>query len=96
MVVPIKELGNITLSATTTHSTTYNIALILDIDMAVDSVNNLFTGNEVRGHSLALSAHRSRSLLMSSSECDEKYHIHVKRDSDRMEEDESVTSISSI
>jgi len=68
------------------------MALILDIDMAIDSVNDLFTGNEMRGHSLALSVHKLRSLLISSSESDKEYHIHVKRDSDRMDEDKLVSS----
>jgi len=68
------------------------MALILNIDMAIDSVNDLFTGNEVRGHSLALSMHKLRSPLISSSESNKEYHICVKRDSDRMDEDEPVSS----
>ena len=68
------------------------MALILDIDMTVDSVNNFFTGNEVRGHSLALSVHKLRFPLISLSESDKEYHIRVKRDSDRMDKDEPVSS----
>jgi len=68
------------------------MAPILDIDMAVDSVNDLFTSNEVRDHSLALSVHKPRSLLISSSESDKEYHICVKRDSDRMNENKPVFS----
>jgi len=54
MVVLIRELGNITLSTTTICSFTYNMALIHNSDVAIDFVNDLFTGNKVRGHSLAL------------------------------------------
>ena len=93
MVVPIRELGNITLSNTTLCSTTYNMAWIQDTDTAVDPVKNLFTDDEVRGHSLALSVHRPRSPSISSSESDEEYHVHVKRDSDRMNENEPVSSV---
>ena len=90
MVAPIRELGNITLSNTTLCSTTYNMAWIQDIDMAVDPVENLFTDDEMRGHLLALDMHRPRSY---SSESDEEYHVHVKRDSDRMNENEPVSSV---
>ena len=55
------------------------MALILDIDMAVDSVNDLFTGDEVRDRSLVLSVHKPRSPSISSSESNEEYHIRVKR-----------------
>ena len=68
------------------------MALILDIDMAVDSVNDLFTGDEVRGYSLALSVHKPRSPSISLSESDKEYYICVKRDSDRMDEDKSISS----
>ena len=68
------------------------MALILDIDMAVNSVNDLFTGDEMRGRSLVLSMHKLRSPLISSSESDKEYYIRVKRDSDRMDEDEPISS----
>jgi len=71
---------------------TYNIALILDIDMAIDSVNDLFTGNKVRGHSLALSIHKPRFPLIFLSESNKEYHIYIKRDSNRMDEDEPIPS----
>jgi len=70
------------------------MAPILDIDMAVNSVNDLFTGDEVRGCSLALSVHKPRSPLILSSESDEEYHIHVKRDSNKMDENKPVSSTS--
>ena len=79
MVAPIRELGNITLSTATTCSTTNNMASIQDIDMVVDPLDNLFdigdNFDEVRGRSLALSAHRPRSPSISSSDCDEEYHV---------------------
>jgi len=68
------------------------MAPILDIDMAVDSVNDLFTDDEVRGYSLALSMHKPKSPSISLSESDKEYYICVKRDSDRMDEDKSISS----
>ena len=68
------------------------MALILDIDMAVDSINDLFIGDEVRGHSLVLSVYKPRSPSILLSKSDKEYHICVKRDSNRMDEDKLVSS----
>ena len=98
--MPIRELRNIIFSTVTTCSTTNNIASIQDIDMIVDSLDNLFDINnnfdEMRNHSLALSIHRPRSPSIPSSNCDKEYHIRVKRESDKMDEDKPVTSVGSI
>ena len=98
--MPIRELRNITFSTATTCSTTNNIASIQDIDIVVDSLDNLFdidnNFDEMRNHSLALSTHRPKSLSISSSNCDKEYHIRVKRESDRMDEDKPVTSVGNI
>jgi len=68
--------------------------------MVIDPLNNLLyisNGfNSKRGHSLLLSMHKLRSPSISSSECSEEYHVHVKRRSDRMDEDEPVRTINSI
>jgi len=72
------------------------MTLILDFDMVVDSSNDLFTDKEVRDCSLALSAYKSRTPSMSLSKCNEEYHVHVKRHSDRMDEDKSVAFVGSI
>ena len=100
MVVPIRELANITLSATVIANNSNNIAPIQDIDMVVDPLDNLFDigdkFDEVKGRFLALSTHRPRSPSISSSECTEEYYIHVKRESNKMDEDELVTSVGSI
>jgi len=100
MVASIRELGNISLSTSATYSTTNNMTPIQDNDMVVDPLDNLLgIGNkfdEMRDCSLAQSTHRPRSPSMSLSECNEKYHIYVKRNSNRMEEDEPVTSVGSI
>ena len=93
IVVLIRELGNITLSNTTLHSTTYNMARIQDTDMAVDSVKNLFTDDEMRGHSLVLSVYRPRSPSISSSISNEEYYVCVKRDSNRIDKNKSVSSV---
>ena len=71
-----------------------------DIDMVIDPMDNIFDiGNgfkNERGHSLSLSMYKPRSSSISSSECSEEYHVCVKRMSDRMDEDEPVSSIGSI
>jgi len=68
--------------------------------MVVDPLDNLFdigdNFDEVRGYSLALSIHRPRSLSISLSDCDEEYQVWVKRESDRVDEDKPITSVSSI
>ena len=73
---------------------------IQDNNMIVDSFDNfLGIGNKfdkIRDYSLALSVHRPRSSSIFLSKCNEKYHVHVKSDSDRMEEDKPVVSIGSI
>jgi len=73
---------------------------IQDNDMVVNPLDN-FLGigdkfDKVRGCLLVQSTHRLRSPSMSSSEYNEEYHIFVRRDSDRIEEDEPITSVGSI
>ena len=79
IVVPIRELVNITLFSTTTAYIFNNMAPIQDIDMVVDLLNNLFdiddNFDKVRDYSLVLNAHRPRSPSISLSECNEKYYI---------------------
>ena len=100
MVVSSRELANITLSSTIMANISNNVTPNLDIDMVVNPLDNLFNicdnYNEMRGRSLALSMHKPRSPLISSSKCSEEYHVYIKRESNRMDEDESVNSISSI
>jgi len=71
-----------------------------DIDMVIDLMENLFDiGNSFdneRGCLLSLSMHKPRSSSISSSECSEEYHIHVKKISNRMNKDEPVRFIDSI
>ena len=64
--------------------------------MAVDPVKNLFTDNEMRGRLLALSVYRPRFPSISSSISDEEYHVHVKRDSNRMDNDEPVPLLATV
>ena len=76
------------------------MAPIQDINMVVNPLDNIFDigdkFDEVRSHLLVLSAHRFRSPSISSSKCNEEYHIHVKRVCDRMEENKPIASIGSI
>ena len=67
-----------------------------DIDIVVGPIGAMFgldyNYNEIRGCSLDMSIHRPRSSLMSLSECNKEYHIHIKCESDRMVEDKPVNS----
>jgi len=71
-----------------------------DIDMVIDPMDNLFDINNSfdneRDRPLLLSIHKPRLPSISSSECSEEYHVHIKRISDRMDENEPVGSIDSI
>jgi len=100
MVVPIRKLVNITHSTTAMANISNNSTPNSDINMVIDPKDNIFdignTFEERRSHSLLFSIHKPRSPSISSSECFEDYHIHVKRDSNRMDEDEPVGSIGSI
>jgi len=100
MVVSIKELVNITHFTTAMANISNNLTPNSDINMVIDPEDNIYNiGNgfeEGRGHSLLLSMYKPRSLLISSSEYSEDYHVHIKRDSDRIDKDEPVSSIGSI
>ena len=71
-----------------------------DINMVFDPEDNIYDiGNgfeEGRGHSLSFSMYKPRSPSISLSKCFEDYHIHVKRDSNRIGKDEPVGSIGSV
>ena len=77
-----------------------NLTPNTDINMVINLEDNIFNiGNdfeEGRGHSLLFSMHKPRSPSISSSECSKDYHIYVKRNSDRMDENKPVSSIGSI
>jgi len=100
MVAPIRDLGNITQSPVTMSSNSLKLVFEEDIDMVTDLIgatlnlnNNL---DEVRGHSLDVSAHRPRSPSILLSKNKEKYHVRVQCESDRMDEDEPVNSPGSV
>jgi len=71
-----------------------------DINMVINPLENLFdigdNYDEVRGCSLEMSAHKPRSLSILLSKCDKECYIPVKRESDRMVENELVNFIGSI
>ena len=90
IVVPIREVRNIMLFNTTSHSTTHNMAQIQNNNMVIDPVKDLFPDNEVRGHSLVLSMHKPKSLLISLSESKEEYHVCIQKISDKMDEDDPI------
>ena len=100
MVAPTRELANITLSPTAIANISNNLTPNSDINIVVNLLDNLYniddSFKEGRGCLLSLSIHKPRPLSISSSKCSEEYHIHVKRESNRMDKDEPVTSINSI
>jgi len=77
-----------------------NLTLNPDINMVINSVDNIFNIGDSfkaeKGCSLSLSMYKPRSPSISSSECSKDYHIHIKKDSDRIDEDKPVSSIGSI
>ncbi len=79
MVVPIRDQGNITPSATSMSFNSLNLTTKQDINMDTNPIKAMFNLNnnldEVRGCSLDMSIHRPRSpsLLLSISE--EEYHL---------------------
>ena len=100
MVVPIRELANITHSTFSIANISDNLTPNSDINIVIDLVDNIFNiGNgfeDGRGCSLLFSMHKPRSPSISSSKCSKDYHVCVKRESDRMDENESVSSINSV
>ena len=98
MVVLIRELANKPLSTIVNISD--NLTPNSNINMVIDPEDNIFDigigFKKERGYSLLFSIHKPRSSSISSSECSEDYHVHVKRKSDRMNKDEPVNSIGSI
>jgi len=100
MVVPIRELVNITPFTSAIANISNNLTPNSNINMRVDPEDNLFNiGDNFengRGRSLSFSMHKPRSPSISSSEWSEEYYICVKRDSNRMDEDEPIGSIGNI
>ena len=58
--------------------------------MVVDSIEDLFEDDKIRGHSLVLSVHKPRSSSISLSESKKEYHIQIQRDSDKIDENDPV------
>jgi len=77
MIASIRDLGNISLSATTMSYNSFNMDSSQNINMVVDPLDNLFDiGNnydEIRGHSLEMSAHKPRSPSILSSKYDKEF-----------------------
>ena len=98
MVVLIRELANKPLSTIVNISD--NLTPNSNINMVIDPENNIYNigkdFEEERGCSLLFSIHKPRSPSISLSEYSKNYHVHIKRESDRMDEDEPVNSIGSI
>ena len=98
MVVPIRDQGNITHFSTTMSSNSLYLIPGQDINIDTDPIKAMFNLdnnlNKMRDHLLNLSIYRPRSPSLSSSECDEEYHIRVKQESNRMDEDKLVNSSS--
>ena len=71
------------------------------MNIDVDGFNNLFKNisdnfDKVRGHSLAQSTHYPRTPSLFSSNYDEDYTMRVQKASNRMDEDNPVTTSDSI
>ena len=83
-IAPIRDLGNMTSDTLTFYAITLNMALDDNVTMDVNLFNALFWNaydnyDEVRGHSLALSAHSPRTALMFLSDYEEDYAIRLDK-----------------
>jgi len=84
IVVPIRDLENITSNTPTFYTTILNMALDDNVTMSVNLFDALFQNvcdnyNEVRGRSLALSAHSPRTASMSLSNCEKDYATRLEK-----------------
>jgi len=95
-VTPFPQLS----LATSMSFNSSNLTTKQDINMVTNPIKAIFNLDnnldEVRGHSLDMSIHRPRSPSLLSSESEEEYHIWVKRDSNRIDENDPVPTSSSI
>jgi len=71
------------------------------MNMDVDGFNNLFKNisdnfDEMRGRSLAQSAHCPKTPSLSSSDYDEDYTMRAQKASNRIDEDDPVATSDSI
>ena len=100
IVAPIRELANITHLTTAIANISNNLTPNSDINMVINPEDNIYNiGNSFkkrRGRSLLFSMYKLRSSSIFSSKYSEDYHVHVKRDSDKVDEDDPVSSIGSI
>jgi len=100
MVAPIRELANITHSTTAMANISNNLTSNSDINMVINPEDNIYnigdSFEEGRDCSLLFSMYKPRSPSISSSKCSEDYHVRIKSKSDRIDEDEPVSSISSV
>jgi len=67
----------------------------IDIDMAIDIVDDLFKFNhnnydKVRGHSITSDTHSPRTLSMFSSKYDKEYSARVQHKSNNIVEDDQI------
>jgi len=101
MVAPIRDIGNISFHSSAFTTSTSNMALVFNIDMANDSVvsniiyNNSDKKDKVRGHSSASSIHSSRFLLVFLDKRTKEYAIKIQHESNSIDQDDSVVSSNS-
>ena len=100
MVVPIRDLENITQSSDIMSSNSLKVVFDDDIDIVTDLIGAMFNLNnnfdEVRGHSLNTSTYKPRFPFVLLSISEKEYHAHIQRKSNRMDEDEPDNSPDSI
>ena len=100
MVVPIRELANITQFTTAIANISNNLTSNSDINMVIDPEDNIYNigdgFEERRGCSLLFSMYKPKSPSISLSKYSKDYYVHVKRNSDRMDKDEPISFIGSI
>ena len=82
MVAPIRDFGTKFLSTLATYTLAFSITLSGNMNIVVDSIDDLFKDNcdnfdEVRDHSMTSNMQSPKTLSMSSSECNKEYLARV-------------------
>ena len=95
MVVPIRDLGNITSITFANCEITFNISANKDVVMGGKVFDHLFQDasnnyDEVQGHSLVHNTYGPRILFMSLSKCKESYAERLEKQNNIIVEKDHV------
>ena len=96
MVVPIRDIGNISFHSLAFTTSASNMALVFNINMANDSIigniiyNDSDKKDKIRGCSSVFNTHSSRSSLVFLDKSTEEYATKVQHKSNSIDQDNPV------